>query len=65
MTLSPTSPAVDARGAAARRRRFALLLIVAASLAACHGVVVGPVSHGCPGNPAKSSDSGCLDSHND
>jgi hypothetical protein len=39
---------------------LALWLLVAASLAACGDVVIGPVDHSCPGNPARGRfGSGC------
>ena len=60
---SMTPPAARSRGRAAPLRL--VLLLAAAALASCQGVAIGPVSHGCPGNPARASDSGCLDSHND
>jgi hypothetical protein len=46
-------------------RRFIVLFTLVASLAACSGLPIGPVSHSCVGNPMRSQGSGCEDSHRD
>jgi len=40
-------------------RNFAAILLVAGILAACSGVVIGPVDHSCAVNPQFNQGSGC------
>ena len=40
-------------------RAFILTLLIAVTLSACGDVVIGPVDHSCPVNPARGLDSGC------
>jgi hypothetical protein len=41
-------------------RHLTLALLIAAALASCGDIVIGPVDHSCPTNPAKGHlGSGC------
>jgi hypothetical protein len=40
-------------------RYLTMILLVAGGLAACDGLVIGPVDHSCPSNPSLGQGSGC------
>jgi hypothetical protein len=42
-------------------RHLTMILLVAGVLAACNGVVIGPVDHSCHVNPQFDQGSGCSE----